>query len=186
MKKCAYLFLMFAYLFIIAGLAGCGDKCSGCPKDVELSDVMEQRIPYQAGQITRFANAFGDTIVLNCLERVYSQEERFAMERPESECCPSYFVENVHVKMSGSSSSFLNIRTDNNGGYIIRISANLEGKDYSGEYFSNKLDSIVLSNKAFYNVLTMEKDNQEIFMFIGLDNGIVGFTINGEEWALVE
>jgi hypothetical protein len=186
MQKYSHLFLFCAYLFSSILFSGCGDKCCCCPEDVELSDTMEMRIPYQVGQVVRFANAAGDTTSLSCTEREYSQEERYANERPQSECCPAYLVENVACKLSAVSGDFLNIRTDYNAGYNTLISARLDGVGYSDEHFSNKIDSVILNSKVFYDILTTEEDDEEIFMLIGINQGIVGFTINGEEWALVE
>ncbi len=189
MKKYTFLFLYCAYLFGMMTVVGCGDKCSGCPEDVELSDALEMKIPYNEGQETSFANASGDTITLKCVKREYQQEERFATERPESECCPGYQIENLICKLSDNGESFINVRTDNVGFYIIRILANLDGIDYLSEGLGLPVDSIQLNGKSFFNVSIFNDTHgtgHAAFLSINDSKGIVGFILNGEEWALVE
>ncbi len=195
MKKYTFLFLYCANLFGLMVFVGCGDECSGikCQQDMEFPDYMEQRIPYKVNQVVRFANTNGDTIYLNCTSRAYSQQEVRPIERPESECCQSYMVENVSCELSNNVGDFLRIGTEDLAGYLIRISAKINNINYSndGLYISdnNLLDSISLANKIFFNVATAEEYGEhEISMFLSLEGtqGIIGFKINGEEWVLVD
>ncbi len=188
MKKYSHLFLFCAYLFSLLTVAGCGDDCSGCPEDVELSDLMELRVPYQVGQVVRFANATGDTIALNCMERAYSQQESRPMERPYSECCPSYFAENVACLLAGDAGNFIRVFTDYSVYYSITVAGSLKGLNYNIGSFQNKIDSVQINGQTFINVSISDKNNDnEVSVFLGNDGkGIVGYILNGEEWALVE
>lgn len=167
---------------------GCGDNCTDCPKDVKFPAEMELRVPYQVGQVVRFANALGDTITLNCTEREYSEEQRFAMERPQSECCPGFFVENVSCLLSSDEGDFIRLRTDYTGGYSITVFASLHEIDYLNGNFRYLLDSVQINGQTFFNVSKADEINgDEISIFLGNGGqGVVGFILNGEEWALVD
>ncbi len=196
MKKYIYLLSCCACLFGMMTVVGCGDKCNDadCQKDVDFPDYMERRIPYKVGQVVRFANATGDTIILTCDRKEYYDQPITPSSNFEMECCNAAFVGNVVCALNsneidnlGMTTSFVPTSSSSGGFYVTNYSALLDNVDYlEDDYYGHQQDIVELNDEKFMNVLVVDKDSTFI-MYNSLDGlGVVGFKINGEEWALVE
>jgi hypothetical protein len=192
MKKCTYFFLAFAYLTMLLFVAGC-DECKDidCPQDVEFPDYMEKRIPYQVGQVVRFANANRDTVALTCGNREYTKQTISPNGNVEEECCSNASAEVLTCALGNGNeylsmvTSFIPTNTDDGGFYVTTYSAKIDGVQYyEDDYDGHVLASVELNNKVFQNVFRIDKDSN--FILYNNDGlGVVGFKISGEEWALV-
>jgi hypothetical protein len=83
--------------------------------------------------------------------------------------------------------SFIPTSTDDGGFYVTNYSAKIDNVQYfEDSYYGYQEDFVELNSKKFYDVLVIDKDPNFI-LYNGLDGlGVVGFKINGKEWALVE
>jgi hypothetical protein len=190
MKKIYHLILLcFGVALSFVSLNSC-DECKDidCPQDMKFPDVMELWMPYQVGQVVRFANANGDTISLTCNSREYSEQEIIPSDRIEEDCCSDAFVENLSCNLGGINDYRLRISTVHPGGsfYIIKYFAMLDSVQFvEDNYDGRSQESIELNNKIFHNIYIIDKD-PDFILYTNHGLGVVGFKINGEEWALVE
>ncbi len=192
MKKCTYLILVFAWFFVLVLNTGC-DQCKDieCPQDKEFPDHMERRIPYQVGQVVRFANAGGDTLILTCEKREYPKQTITPDDRIEEGCCNTAgLADNLVCNLKNSSNDLMGFLVvySEGGWYITTFSLRINGIKYSENDYDegHTQDSVLLNGKVFYNLIRVDQDS--IFsIYNSLDGlGVVGFKIDGEEWALIE
>lgn len=189
MKRCYYFFLSVVGLVGLGLISGCGDNCKkvSCPEDVDFPPYMELQIPYQVGQIVRFANEDGDNIVLTCEKRLYT-DQPLGLDLNQQDCCKSAFAKNISCSLKSSNNDKLSIFTTFPGNFHVAMyGALLGGVQFQEDtYYWSKIDSIELNDKIFNNVFIVG-DDPDFIMYNSLDGlGVVGFNINGVEWALIE
>lgn len=182
MKKLAALFVSALLIVFVHLFVGC--KCQAdCEKDRLLTEGQKEFFPYSPGDIASYVSDQNDTLTFTC-----SSRELIYENHPDDfpECCGTYSIERLQLFLETTDKDTLKIETDPFPNSAIRCSISANNfKITGGWYFSNpnieKLDSILIAGKTFYNVYP----NYDKNMYLGLTDGMVGFTIAGNEWRLL-
>jgi len=184
MKKLVFL----SIVALLITLASCRD-CPPCPKDMEVPECFEKLITYQVGDTIRFRNSLNDTMVFVCEERSLRQNAE-VLDGSETEgCCPSYMVAQLVTTLE-SSSGKLEVGTTNHSPIICDIELNLNNDTKHAYVFnclsSYALGSISLANVTFNDVIGSKLDTANDSVFIQQIFGIIGFKVDGVEWAKID
>lgn len=188
------LFLFATSLFL---LTGC-DDCPPCPKDQKLPDCIKNSIPYDVGDKMLFRSSLDDTLEFVCTNRAFFQNEHLPA-LISSECCPRYESENLTVNfVSGDKTIDMtsDYIVDPNGDYYyLRIDLfisydNRRAVFYACRNIDYTTPKVALAGRTFQNVVGIDlfspNDLDSLYLNDNGRYGIVGFIIDGLEWAKIE
>ncbi|MFT4758720.1 MAG: hypothetical protein ACI9XO_000253 [Paraglaciecola sp.] len=107
-------------------------------------------------------------------------------------CCFEIFFETLEVSLQGDSTNQVNftIRPPSS----LSVEVDILGKKNSSAFGlsicqiseNNKIDTLIVANKQFINVYnsSFSSDTLNAFYYNEVGQGLVGFILEGEEWAL--
>lgn len=184
-------------IFNLVFFNSCITKCPKCHSDEEIISCMKNAVPYQVGDTIRFANDINEILTFVCEEKKYYQIEHLPNNDSEdSECCPNYFVENISCKLMSEDGS-INIKTNNDElPYVLTIRLNYKNiivsnaNFYEGQcnYYE---ESLTIAQTNFKNVIKLylpTSTNSDSIYLQNLESagGVIGFKLDGIEWAKVQ
>jgi|GEM_PF-4069134 len=189
MKKLG--FLLFCDL--VGFLPSC-DKCDGCQKDVTIDACVENSIPYEVGDTVMFRSNLDDTLVFICSERKYYQYLLPPKAGNSYECCTPFESENLSAKLESADASLDILTQFISIDYDLNISLVLNGEKKRTSWYACtkgggwELNSITLAQHTFHKVIGLHFDNATDSLYLNSEDqfGVVGFKVDGVEWAKID
>jgi len=188
MKKLVFL----SIVALLITLASCRD-CPPCSKDTEVPECLEELIPYQADDTLRFVNTMDDTMMLVCQGKGYFTYIISDNSLENEGCCPAYKTNNLSTSLVNDSIS-IRCSAESFGTYYLEINIVQDTlKDRFRYYGCEDLseNEVMIAGKKFNNILTLNEsasngDKAYINFTNEYHSGVVGFKVDGVEWAKID